>query len=78
MTLIIDLLAGGWPMSQQAITEAVGRRPAVVREELYRLVITGRLVRICGTGSMPALYALANSTPANNYNRSTPHEAIQH
>ena len=78
MTLIIDLLAGGWPMTQQAITEAVGRRPAVVREELYRLVITGRLVRICGTGSMPALYTLPNSTPPNNYNRSTPHEALQH
>ena len=65
MTLIIDLLAGGWPMTQQAITEAVGRRPAVVREELYCLVITGRVSRICGTGSMPALYSLPNPTPAN-------------
>jgi hypothetical protein len=78
MTLIINLLAGGWPMTQQAITEAVGRRSSVVREELYRLVISGRVSRICGTGSMPALYALPSSTPANNYNRSTPHEAIQH
>ena len=78
MTLIIDLLAGGWPMSQSAITEAVGRRPGVVREELYRLVISGRVSRICGTGSMPALYALPNSTPANNYSRSTPHETLQH
>jgi DNA-binding Lrp family transcriptional regulator len=74
--LIIDLLQGGWPMTQAAITEAVGRRPAVVREELYRLVISGRVSRICGTGSMPALYALP--TPANNYNTSTPYEALQH
>lgn len=65
MPLIIDVLQGGWPMTQQAITEAVGRRPAVVREELYRLVISGRVSRICGTGSMPALYSLPNSTPAN-------------
>lgn len=65
MTHILDLLAGGWPMTQAAITEAVGRRPTVVREELYRLVISGQLSRICGTGSMPALYALPNSTPAN-------------
>jgi hypothetical protein len=78
MPLIVDVLQGGWPMTQTAITEAVGRRPSVVREELYRLVISGRVSRICGTGSMPALYSLPNSTPANNYNRSTPHEAIQH
>lgn len=76
MPLILDVLQSGWPMTQQAITEAVGRKPGVVREELYRLVITGRLVRICGAGSMPALYALP--TPPNNYNRSTPHEALQH
>jgi len=62
MPLIIDVLQGGWPMTQQAITEAVGRRHAVVREELYRLVITGRVSRICGTGSMPAMYAPSNTT----------------
>jgi DNA-binding Lrp family transcriptional regulator len=62
---ILEILGGGWPMTQEAIAKAVNRPPVVVREELFRLIVKGHLARICGVGSMPALYSIQNQRQAH-------------
>lgn len=59
---ILDLptLVTGGKMTQQEITDAIGRDFNVVREDIYNLVTSAELERICGIGSSPAYYCLPN------------------
>jgi len=59
--LNLPALRAGRAMSQQEITDAVGRDWNTVRAELYELVTAGKLQRSCALGVLPATYRLAEA-----------------
>lgn len=51
-------LRNGEQLTQQEITERIGRPAIEVRDDICWLVLNRRLCRICGLGSAPAKYFL--------------------
>ena len=56
--LRLERLRAGESLTQDQITQESGLSPQHARELVYRLIVDGKLIRVCGIGTTPSMYHL--------------------